>query len=101
MATLAFRNLDAFASSVRDVESVMLLRNPARRRWVIDHVFPPSSILIRSQKHWLKPQPWPEGRADIGLHAGESAGLAPPMCNDERSRSASRQALENEVKLDR
>ena len=35
MDTHIFRDFDAFASSVRDVDCVMLLQNPKRRRWVI------------------------------------------------------------------
>ncbi len=35
MGTHSFRDFDAFASTVRDVDSVMLLQNPTRRSWFI------------------------------------------------------------------
>ncbi len=37
METHAFRDFDAFAGSVRGVDSVMLLEDPTRRSWIINH----------------------------------------------------------------
>jgi len=42
MQSQLFRDFDAFAESVRDVESKMMLRNPKRRIWSISHVDLPS-----------------------------------------------------------
>ncbi len=41
METYAFQDFDAFAGTVRDVDCGMMLRNPTRRRWVINHVYLP------------------------------------------------------------
>jgi hypothetical protein len=38
MQSQVFRDFDAFASSVRDVDHVMLLQNVERPRWSIRHV---------------------------------------------------------------
>jgi AraC family ethanolamine operon transcriptional activator len=41
MRAHTFRDFDAFANSVRNIDSTMLLQNPRRRRWCISHVFLP------------------------------------------------------------
>ena len=38
MQTRSYRDFDAFASAVRDIDSVMLLQNPKQRIWSISHV---------------------------------------------------------------
>jgi AraC family ethanolamine operon transcriptional activator len=38
MKSVSFRDFDAFSASVRDVDAVMMLENPARRLWTINQV---------------------------------------------------------------
>lgn len=38
MGTYHFEDFDAFAETVRDVDCVMMLQNPAQRRWDMSHV---------------------------------------------------------------
>lgn len=38
MQSHSFQDFDAFAASVRDIDAVMMLQNPARRLWSINHV---------------------------------------------------------------
>ncbi len=38
MRSQVFRDFDAFAESVRDIDSKMLLRNPKRRVWSVTSV---------------------------------------------------------------
>jgi len=48
METHSFQDFDAFVESVRDVDCVMLLQNPGRRRWAMSHVY----LCPRSMFSW-------------------------------------------------
>jgi len=41
METYHFEDFDAFVETVRDVDCVMMLQNPAQRRWDMSHVYLP------------------------------------------------------------
>ncbi len=64
METHAFRDFDAFADSVRDVDSVMMLQNPVHRRWVISQLDLPEIHLQLGRLgsgNLVEGQSWPHG----------------------------------------
>ncbi len=64
METHVFRDFDAFASNVRDVDCVMLLQNPTHRSWVMSHVYLPEvhvQLGRLSSGNIVEGRSWPDG----------------------------------------
>ncbi|MEA3412766.1 MAG: hypothetical protein U9R74_14665, partial [Pseudomonadota bacterium] len=59
-----YRDFDAFAADVRDVDSVMMLQNPTHRHWSISHVDLPGihvQLGRLGSGNIVEGQSWPQG----------------------------------------